>query len=175
MKKSLYICNATNLECEVYTYRNTALSVSSCCTSAPRSRGFVAKLFKGVRSLFVHTKRKTCSTMRQTDKQATKAKNSNLYAPIWKSQAIYFGWLLINKTFTNKADAVAWYERHQEGWRYRNAVAVVWQGCTKKTPRKWLKYALCGGEEWQLAINRGIRSQAQCDYILYSNDYEFAR
>ena len=82
MEKSLYICNATNLECEVYTYRNTALSVSSCCTSAPRSRGFVAKLFKGVRSLFVHTKRKTCSTMRQTDKQATKAKNSNLYAHI---------------------------------------------------------------------------------------------
>lgn len=113
--------------------------------------------------------------MPNNNKQATKAKNSNLYAPIWKGQAIYFGWLLINKTFTHKADAVAWYERHQEGWRYRNAVAVVWQGCTKKTPRKWLKYALCGGAEWQLAINRGIRSQADCDYILYSNDYEFAR
>ena len=113
--------------------------------------------------------------MPNNNKQAMKAKNSNLYAPIFKGQALYFGWLLINKTFTQKADAVAWYERHQEGWRYRNAVAVVWQGCTKKTPRKWLKYALCGGEEWQLAINRGIRSQADCDYILYSNDYEFAR
>lgn len=113
--------------------------------------------------------------MPNNNKQATKAKNSNLYAPIWKGQAIYFGWLLINKTFTKKADAVAWYERHQDGWRYRNAVAVVWQGCTKKTPRKWLKYALCGSEAWQLAINRGIRSQADCDYILYSNDYEFAR
>ena len=113
--------------------------------------------------------------MPNNNKQATKAKNSNLYAPIFKGQALYFGWLLINKTFTQKADAVAWYERHQEGWRYRNAVAVVWQGCTKKTPRKWLKYALCGGAEWQLAINRGIRSQADCDYILYSNDYEFAR
>lgn len=113
--------------------------------------------------------------MPNNNKQATKAKNSNLYAPIFKGQALYFGCLLINRTFTQKADAVAWYERHQDGWRYRNAVAVVWQGCTKKTPRKWLKYALCGGEEWQLAINRGIRSQAQCDYILYSNDYEFAR
>lgn len=173
MKKSLYICNATNLESEGNTYRNTAYCVSSRCTSAPRSRGFVAKLGR-VRSLFVNT-RKTCSTMLQTNKQATKAKNSNLYAPIFKGQALYFGWLLINKTFTNKADAVAWYERHQEGWRYRNAVAVVWQGCTKKTPRKWLKYALCGGEEWQHAINRGIRSQEQCDYILYTNDYELAR
>ena len=76
MKKSLYICNATNLESEGNTYRNTAYCVSSRCTSAPRSRGFVAKLGR-VRSLFVHT-RKTCSTMLQTNKQATKAKNSNL-------------------------------------------------------------------------------------------------
>lgn len=80
MKKSLYICNATNLESEGNTYRNTAYCVSSRCTSAPRSRGFVAKLGR-VRSLFVNT-RKTCSTMLQTNKQATKAKNSNLYAHI---------------------------------------------------------------------------------------------
>ena len=76
MKKSLYICNATNLESEGNTYRNTAYCVSSRCTSAPRSRGFVAKLGR-VRSLFVNT-RKTCSTMLQTNKQAMKAKNSNL-------------------------------------------------------------------------------------------------
>lgn len=113
--------------------------------------------------------------MANNNKQATKAKNSSLYAPIWKGQAIYSGWLIINKTFTDKAKAVAWHEKHQEGWRYNNAVAVVWQGCTKRTANKWLKYSLCGGEEWQLAINRNIRSQAECDYILYSNDYEFAR
>jgi hypothetical protein len=76
MEKSLYICNATNLESEGNTYRNTAYCVSSRCTSAPRSRGFVAKLGR-VRSLFVNT-RKTCSTMLQTNKQATQAKNSNL-------------------------------------------------------------------------------------------------
>ena len=175
MKKSLYICNANTTQRVVGHTNNTAISVFPCGTSASRSCVVFAKLTKEIRSLFVHTKRKTCYTMRTPNKQATKAKNSNLYAPIFKGQALYFGWLLINRTFTNKADAVAWYERHQEGWRYRNAVAVVWQGCTKKTPRKWLKYALCGGEEWQLAINRGIRSQADCDYILYSNDYEFAR
>ena len=173
MKKSLYICNANNSEMGNLHTKNTALGVFSGVTSVIRC-GLFAKHIQGVRSLFVHT-RKTCYTMRTTNKQATKANNSNLYAPIFKGQALYFGWLLINRTFTNKADAVAWYERHQDGWRYRNAVAVVWQGCTKKTPRKWLKYALCGGEEWQLAINRGIRSQAQCDYILYSHDCEFAR
>lgn len=175
MRNNLYICNAKQQQDLLGTHTNIAYCVSSCGTSAPSSRGCLATISRRVRSLFVHTKRKTCFTMPNNNKQATKAKNSNLYAPIFKGQALYFGWLLINKTFTNKADAVAWYERHQEGWRYRNAVAVVWQGCTKKTPRKWLKYALCGGEEWQLAINRGIRSQAQCDYILYSNDYEFAR
>ena len=175
MKKSLYICNVTNPAMgNTHTINTAKYSVFSGVTSVIRC-GFVAKLIQGVRSLFVHTNAKLVTQMRQTDKQATKAKNSNLYAPIWKGQAIYFGWLLINRTFTQKADAVAWYERHQEGWRYRNAVAVVWQGCTKKTPRKWWKYALCGSEEWQLAINRGIRSQADCDYILYSNDYEFAR
>lgn len=173
MEKSLYICNANNSEMGNLHTKNTALGVFSGVTSVIRC-GLFAKHIQGVRSLFVHT-RKTCYTMRTTNKQATKAKNSNLYAPIFKGQALYFGWLLINKTFTQKADAVAWYERHQDGWRYRNAVAVVWQGCTKKTPRKWLKYALCGGAEWQLAINRNIRSQADCDYILYSNDYEFAR
>lgn len=113
--------------------------------------------------------------MRNNNKQAMKAKNSNLYAPIWRGQALYFGWLLINRTFTNKADAVAWYDKHQQGWRYRNAIAVVWQGCTKRTPKHWFKVALCGGDEWRLASNRSATSQAQADYILYSNDYEYVR
>lgn len=110
--------------------------------------------------------------MRNNNKQATKAKNSNLYAPIYKGQALYFGLLLINKTFTSKADAVAWYDKHQQGWRYRNAVAVVWQGCKAKTPQRFLKDALCGGDEWQLAKEHRAFNQAQCDYILYFNDYE---
>jgi hypothetical protein len=94
---------------------------------------------------------------------------------IWKGQALLFGWLKITKTFTRKSDAVAWYERYQSGWRYRNAIAVVWQGCTERTPSKWLKCSLCGGEAWQLANARSATSQAQCDYILYSNDYEYVR
>lgn len=113
--------------------------------------------------------------MRTINKQATKAKNSNLYAPIFKGQALYFGWLLINKTFTSKADAVAWYDKHQQGWRYRNAVAVVWQGCTRRTPSKWLKYSLCGGESWQLAINHIARNQAQCDIILNATQYSLTK
>lgn len=110
--------------------------------------------------------------MPNNNKSATKAKNSNLNAPIWKGQALYFGWLKITKTFTNKADAVAWYDRHQEGWRYRSAIAVVWQGCKAKTPQRFLKDALCGGDEWQLAMEYRALNQARCDYILYSNDYE---
>lgn len=113
--------------------------------------------------------------MRTINKQATKANNSNLYAPIYKGQALYFGWLLINKTFTSKAEAVAWYDKHQQGWRYRNAVAVVWQGCTKRTGNKWLKYALCGGEAWQLAKEYGLKSQDICDKVINSTMYEYAR
>lgn len=94
---------------------------------------------------------------------------------IWKCQAVYFGWLKISRTFTNKADAVAWYERYQVGFRYRNAIAVVWQGCTKRTPSRWLKDALCGGNEWALAMERRAINQAQADYILYSNDYEYVQ
>lgn len=113
--------------------------------------------------------------MPNNNKQATKAKNSNLYAPIYKGQALYFGWLLINKTFTSKAEAVAWYDKHQQGWRYCNAVAVVWQGCTKRTGNKWLKYALCGGEAWQLAKEYGLKSQDICDKVINSTMYEYAR
>ena len=76
MKKSLYICNATNPAMDNIHTKNTALGVFSGVTSVIRC-GFVAKLLQGVRSLFVHT-RKTCYTMRQTNKQAMKAKNSNL-------------------------------------------------------------------------------------------------
>ena len=168
MKKSLYICNANTTLRVVGHTNNTAISVFPCGTSASRSCVVFAKLTKEIRSLFVHT-RLTCYTMRTPNKQATKAKDSNLYAPIYKGQALYFGWLLINKTFTSKADAVAWYDKHQQGWRYRNAVAVVWQGCTRRTPSKWLKCSLCGGEAWQLAINRFARNQAQCDAILQTS------
>lgn len=101
------------------------------------------------------------------------AKQSNT-AQVWRGQAIIFGWLKINKTFTNKADAVAWYNRYQQGWRYRNAVAVVWQGCTAKTAHAFLKDAMLGGDEWRLAMCRHIKSQAACDYILYCDDYEYA-
>lgn len=78
MKKSLYICNANNSEKGNLHTKNTALSVFSGVTSVIRC-GLFAKHIQGVRSLFVHT-RKTCYTMRTTNKQATKAKNSNLSA-----------------------------------------------------------------------------------------------
>ena len=78
MKKSLYICNANNSNKENIHTKNTALSVFSGVTSVLRC-GLFAKHIQGVRSLFVHT-RKTCYTMRTTNKQAMKAKNSNLYA-----------------------------------------------------------------------------------------------
>lgn len=113
--------------------------------------------------------------MRTINKQATKAKNSNLYAPIWKGQAIYFGWLTITRTFTRKTDAVAWYDRHQQGWRYRHAVAVLWQGCKRDTLAKHLKDALCGGEEWRLARVYYIKSQAKCDRVLSSPTYKLVK
>lgn len=78
MKKSLYICNANNSEMGNLHTKNTALGVFSGVTSVIRC-GLFAKHIQGVRSLFVHT-RKTCYTMRTTNKQATKAKNSNLSA-----------------------------------------------------------------------------------------------
>ena len=82
MKKSLYICNATNPAMgNTHTTNTAKYSVFSGVTSVIRC-GFVAKLIQGVRSLFVHTNAKLVTQMRQTDKQATKAKNSNLYAHI---------------------------------------------------------------------------------------------
>lgn len=78
MKNSAYICNATNPNTDNIHTKNTAkYSVSSCVLSVIRW-GFVAKLTRGIRSFFVHTK--TCYTMPQTNKQATKANNSNLSA-----------------------------------------------------------------------------------------------
>lgn len=79
MKKSLYICNANTTQRVVGHTNNTAISVFPCGTSASRSCVVFAKLTKEIRSLFVHT-RKTCYTMRTPNKQATKAKNSNLSA-----------------------------------------------------------------------------------------------
>lgn len=78
MKKSLYICNANTTLRVVEHTDNTAISVFPCGTSAPRSCVVFAKLTKEIRSLFVHTKSKTCYTMRTPNKQATQAKNSNL-------------------------------------------------------------------------------------------------
>lgn len=78
MRNSAYICNATNPNTDNIHTKNTAkYSVSSCVLSVIRW-GFVAKLTRGIRSFFVHTK--TCYTMPQTNKQATKANNSNLSA-----------------------------------------------------------------------------------------------
>lgn len=76
MKKGLYICDANNSNKENIHTKNTALSVFSGVTSVLRC-GLFAKHIQGVRSLFVYT-RKTCYTMRTTNKQATQAKNSNL-------------------------------------------------------------------------------------------------
>lgn len=78
MRNKCYICNATNLQSEAIHTEVSQFGVSSCVTNASRKGGFVAKLIRGIRSLFVHTKRKTCYTMLQTNKQATQAKNSNL-------------------------------------------------------------------------------------------------
>lgn len=171
MENNLYICNANNSEMgNLHTTNTAKYSVFSGVTSVIRC-GLFAKHIQGVRSLFVHT-RKTCYTMRTTNKQARMVKHSNRYARIWKGQVVYFGSIEITRTFTRKADAVAWYEKHQEGWRYNHAVAVVWQGCTSRTPKRHLHDAMLGGAEWQLWKHRGIASQAHCDYLLNSLDYE---
>ena len=174
MKNSLYICNANTTQRVVGHTDNTAISVFPCGISAPRRCVVFAKLTKEIRSLFVH-KRTTCYTMRTPNKQATTAKNSNRYAFYFKAQAIYFGWLKITKTFDKKADAVAWYDNHQQGWRYRHAVAVVWQGAHRDIPARFLKSALCGGESWRLAAQHSLNSQADCDAVINSNMYEYAR
>lgn len=78
MRNNLYICNAKQQHDVLGTHTNIAYCVSSCGTSAPSSRGCLATISRRVRSLFVHTKRKTCFTMPNNNKQANKAKNSNL-------------------------------------------------------------------------------------------------
>ena len=78
MKKSLYICNANTTQRVVGHTDNTAISVFPCGISAPRRCVVFAKLTKEIRSLFVHTKSKTCYTMRTPNKQAMKAKNSKV-------------------------------------------------------------------------------------------------
>ena len=80
MRNILYICNAKQQQDLLGTHTNIAYCVSSCGTSAPSSRGCLATISRRVRSLFVHTKRKTCFTMPNNNKQATKANNSNLSA-----------------------------------------------------------------------------------------------
>lgn len=80
MRNNLYICNAKQQQDLLGTHTNIAYCVSSCGTSAPSSRGCLATISRRVRSLFVHTKRKTCFTMPNNNKQAMKAKNSNLSA-----------------------------------------------------------------------------------------------
>lgn len=95
MKKSLYICNATNPAMgNTHTTNTAKYSVFSGVTSVIRC-GFVAKLIQGVRSLFVHTNAKLVTQMRQTDKQATKANNSNLYAHITDILVALSGSLLL--------------------------------------------------------------------------------
>lgn len=77
MRKSAYICNAENLQREAIHTPSTTKCVPSCSTSASRSCGFSAKNIRRVRSLFVQNA-KLVTTMLKTNKQATKAKNSNL-------------------------------------------------------------------------------------------------
>lgn len=98
MKKSLYICNANNSGTGNLHTKNTALSVFSGVTSVIRC-GLFAKHIQGVRSLFVHT-RKTCYTMRTTNKQAMKVKYSNLFRNIILGTIITVSiFLLINDYF----------------------------------------------------------------------------
>lgn len=77
MRKYDYICNAKQQHDVLGIHTNTAYCVSSCVTSAPSSRGCLATISRRVRSLFVHTKRKTCYTMPNNNKQAMTAKHSN--------------------------------------------------------------------------------------------------
>lgn len=79
MKKSLYICNAENLQREAIHTLSTTNCVPSSSTSASRSCGFSAKNIRRVRSLFAQNA-KLVTTMLKTNKQATTAKHSNRYA-----------------------------------------------------------------------------------------------
>lgn len=78
MRNILYICNAKQptMVNNTYEYRN--LRILLC--SSVNSLGCLATISKGVRSLFVQ--RKLVTQMPNNNKQATKAKNSNLYAHI---------------------------------------------------------------------------------------------
>lgn len=169
MKLLSYICSAKRLNRgDIHTNNAAIYSASSCVQRFPL--GCLATIQRGVRSLFVHT-RKTCYTMPNTNKQAAKVKYSSLQR-IWKGQARLFGSITITRTFDNFNDACAWYDKYQEGWRYNNAVAVLWQGVTRRTPKRFLHDAMLGGKEWELVKERGITTQAQCDYLLNSKDFE---
>lgn len=72
MKKSLYICNAKQLDRVTRHTYDLAYSL----VSKGNSFGCLATKIQGVRSLFVHTK--LVRQMPNNNKQATQAKNSNL-------------------------------------------------------------------------------------------------
>lgn len=100
MRNNLYICSAKQQRDLLGTHTNIAYCVSSCGTSAPSSRGCLATISKRVRSLFVHTKRKTCFTMPNNNKQAKWAKYSNLFRNIILGTIITVSiLLLINEYF----------------------------------------------------------------------------
>lgn len=72
MKKSLYICNAKQLDRVTRHTYDLAYSL----VSKDNSFGCLATKIQGIRSLFVHTK--LVRQMPNNNKQATKAKNSSL-------------------------------------------------------------------------------------------------
>lgn len=77
MEKSLYICNAKQ-PVMVNLHTNIAYCVSSCVPMF--TIGLFGDNTKGVRSLFVHTKRKLVTQMPNNNKCVTEAKNSSLSA-----------------------------------------------------------------------------------------------
>lgn len=77
MRNKCYICNAKQLNRVTrHTYSNT-YNLAYSLVSKGNSFGCFAKLIRGIRSLFVHNA-KLVRQMQNNNKQATKAKYSNL-------------------------------------------------------------------------------------------------
>lgn len=131
MRNNLYICSAKQQRDLLGTHTNIAYCVSSCGTSAPSSRGCLATISRRVRSLFVHTKRKTCFTMPNNNKQATKAKYSNLFRNIILGTIITVSFFLL-------------YNEYFDGWAFllEKAIGAILLYLGGKLFYRWNGYDL---------------------------------
>lgn len=128
MKKSLYICDANNSK-ELLTYYKYGIRRILWSTSV--TRWVVRKTLQGVRSLFVHTNAKLVRLMRTTNKQAMKAKYSNLFRNIILGTIIFVSFLLL-------------YNEYFDGWAFllEKAIGAILLYLGGKLFYRWYGYDL---------------------------------